>query len=213
MKSSLKFFYHAASANARAVLATAELAAIPLELVALDVKSGEHRSPQYLALNPNGLFPTLVHGDFSLWETVAILQYIASIGRDNTLFPTSPARQADICRWQCWNIAHWTPALRPFIYENIIKRLRGRGEPDPNLIAAGYEGFAKFSTILDSALSCQPYLCGDGLTLADISVGSHLLYAKQASIPIEVFPNIAAWYSRLGSLPEWQRVQAMPVSF
>jgi len=103
----MKLLMHPASPNVRAVLVTAEHLDMPLECQLIDAMSGEQSQPNYLAINPNGLFPVLVDDDFVLWETVPIMQYLAGKRPGNALWPYDERRRADICRWQCWSLAQF----------------------------------------------------------------------------------------------------------
>jgi glutathione S-transferase len=184
---------------------TADLLDEPLERQLVDAMAGEQSTQVYLKVNPNGLFPVLVAGDFVLWETIPIMQYLASRKVGNTLWPDDARRRADICRWQCWSLAHWSPALRIYIFENMFKRLKGLGEPDVQAIRNGEETYHRFAHILDSQLKAQGYLTGAHLTLADLSVSAWLMYATAARIPLEPFANIRRWFESIQSLPAWQR--------
>jgi glutathione S-transferase len=201
----MKLYMHPASPNVRAVLMTAELLELPLEKQLVDAMAGEQSTPAYLKVNPNGLFPVLLDGDFVLWETIPIMQYVASKKLGNALWPKEDRRRADICRWQCWSLAHWSPALRIYIFENMFKRLKGLGEPDLQAIQNGEEAYHRFAHILDEQLKAQAYISGAQLTLADLSVSSYLMYATAARIPLEPFANVQRWFESIQSLPAWQR--------
>ena len=130
----MKLYMHPASPNVRVVLMTAEILGVPIETRFVDAMAGEQSTPEYLTINPNGLFPVLVDGDFVLWETVAISQYLGSMVPDNPLWPADERRRADITRWQCWALAHWSPAVQKYIFENLFKRLKGLGQPDADVL-------------------------------------------------------------------------------
>jgi glutathione S-transferase len=201
----MKLYMHPASPNVRAVLMTADLLDVPLEKQLVDAMAGEQSTPAYLKVNPNGLFPVLLDGDFVLWETIPIMQYVASKKGGNALWPEDDRHRADICRWQCWSLAHWSPALRIYIFENMFKGLKGLGEPDPQAIKNGEETYHRFAHILDEQLKAQAYITGAQLSLADLSVSSYLMYATAARIPLEPFANIRRWFESVQSLPAWQR--------
>ena len=94
----MRLYGFSASPRTWKVRAVAAQLDIPLEYVQLDAFRGENRTPQYLALNPTGRTPTLVDGDFVLWESDAIMQYLAS-KTPNTLWPDDARTRADIMRW------------------------------------------------------------------------------------------------------------------
>lgn len=204
----MKLYVHPASPNVRAVAVTAALLDIPLEKLQVDVLAGAQRQPDYLAINPNGLFPVLVDGDFVLWETVAIMQYLASQGNSNKLYPDDARIRADITRWQCWNLAHWSPALRTYIFENLFKKMKGLGAADPVAINDGAETYHRHANVLDQHLAHHDYLIGNNITLADISVASYLMYAQRAQIPLANYAHIRRWFAQIEALSAWQSTQA-----
>jgi glutathione S-transferase len=203
----MKLYMHPASPNSRRVVMTAAILGIPLETAHVDLFTGAQRKPEYLAINPNGAVPTLKDGDFALSESNAITQYLASKKPGNTLWPNDPSTRADITRWQCWELAHWSPALRIYIFENMFKKLRGLGDPDPAELKKADEMFKRFATVLNNHLANRDYLVGDNLTLADISIASHLMYTQPARIPLDDYPNIKRWFARIEALPAWQESQ------
>jgi glutathione S-transferase len=200
----MKLYMHPASPNVRAVLMTADLLEMPLDKQLVDAMAGEQSTPAYIKVNPNGLFPVLADGDFVLWETIPIMQYLASKKVGNALWPEDDRHRADICRWQCWSLAHWAPALRTYIFENMFKRLKGLGEPDSLAIKNGDETYHRFANILDEQLRSHAYITGAQLTLADLCVSSWLMYATAARIPLEPYANIQRWFELVQSLPAWQ---------
>src|SRR5689334_371466 len=103
----MKLYFHPGSANARKARMAAALLNIDLDLQLVDVFAGAHKKPEYLAINPNGMVPTLDDGGFVLWESNAIAQYLASTKPNSDLFPSDIKTRADISRWQCWDLAHW----------------------------------------------------------------------------------------------------------
>src|SRR4051794_28832239 len=99
----MKLYFHPGSSNARKARITAALLNIDLELELVDVFTGAHKKPEYLAINPNGMLPTLNDGGFVLWESNAISQYLTSKKSNPDLFPSDPKVRADVSRWQCWD--------------------------------------------------------------------------------------------------------------
>jgi glutathione S-transferase len=203
----MKLLMHPASPNVRAVLVTAAHLDIPLECQPIDAMAGEQSLPNYLAINPNGLFPVLVDEDFVLWETVPVMQYIAAKRPGNPLWPADERRRADICRWQCWSLAHWSPALGVYIFENYFKRLKGMGEPSPQVIQNGEPNFHRFARVLNDQLKKTTYVAGDALTLADLSAASYLMYSEPARIPLQRYSEIQEWLRRITALPAWQQTE------
>ncbi len=203
----MKLYFHPWSPNACKVLITALLLDIPLEKSPVNLLAGEQRKADFLKLNPNGLVPTLQDGDFVLWESNAIMQYLGSRRPGNTLWPAEERTRADISRWQCWELGHWGPALRIYLFENMFKKMMGQGAPDPAEIRKGEEKYCRCAGVLEGHLAGRDYLVGKGLTLADISAAAYLMYAQAARVPLDDYPQIRHWFARIQTLPAWQQTQ------
>jgi len=103
----MKLYGFPPSPNTWKVRAVAAHVSVPLELALVDLSKGQQRTPEYLALNPTGRTPTLVDGDLVLWESTAIMHYLAN-QKPNSLWPSNPRARADIMRWQSWQLQHWS---------------------------------------------------------------------------------------------------------
>ena len=199
----MKLYGFPASPNTWKVRALASYLKIPLEFEVVDLTKGGQRAPAYLALNPTGRTPTLVDGDFTLWELNAILQYVASKTK-NSLWPDDARARADISRWQSWQLAHWgADACAPLTFQRLVKKFLNLGPPDEAVTAKATEAFNKEAKILDEYLAKRKYLVGDNLTLADFAVAAAMMYAKQAEMPIGPYPHLRAWFERVTALPCW----------
>jgi glutathione S-transferase len=201
----MKLYYHPNSPNCVDVLATANQLGIRLDLQLVELMKGAQKDPSFLKLNPNGKVPTLVDGDFVLWESNAIMQYLASTKPGNSLWPAGDRVRADIARWQFWQASQWNKATGMLVWENMIKKFLNLGAPDPAKIKEGEELFHASAAVLDGHLKEHQYLVGDGLTLADFSVAASLIYARPARLPLEKYENIRAWYARVESLDAWKK--------
>ena len=201
----MKLYYHPNSPNCVDVLATANHLGIALDLQLVDLLKGAQKDPSYLSINPNRKVPTLVDGDFVLWESNAIMQYIATNKPHSSLWPASDRIRADICRWQFWQASQWNKATGTLVWENMIKRFLNLGGPDPAKIKEGEELFHASAAVLDGHLKDREYLVGSGPTLADFSVAAMLIYARPARLPLEEYGNIRSWYGRLEKLESWTK--------
>ncbi|MCW5692893.1 MAG: glutathione S-transferase family protein [Pseudolabrys sp.] len=195
-----------------AARAVAAQLGMPLELVLVDLSKGQQHAPDYRAINPTGRAPTLVDGDFVLWETTAIMQYLAG-QKPNTLWPDDARVRADIVRWQSWTLAHWEKdSCVPLVFERLVKPILGAGPPDEAVIARALENFARDARILETHLASQPYLVGQALTLADFSVAGPLVYAQQAGMPLADYPKLSEWFARVSALPCWKQTAPQPAA-
>jgi glutathione S-transferase len=187
----MKLYTNLFSPNARKVHAVASELGLDLDTHTVDLRAGEQRSPEYLALNPNGKVPTLVDGDTVLWESNAILCYLAS-KKDTELWPQSDKRY-DILRWMFWDANHLNKAsLRLF-----GQKFFSRGNPDMAVVESANKAFRKHATVLDGQLEREEFLTGDTLTLADFVVGLNFAYGTALDLPIDGLDNVARWWSKL----------------
>lgn len=201
----MKLYMNALSPNVRRVRLTAAVLGINLEEKLLDFAKGEHKNPEYLALNPNGAVPTLVDGDFVLTESRAIMQYLASQKPESGLLPRDEKARADVVRWQFWDASHFSPQLGTFTFEKLIKAMMGMGDPDQRKVDDALANFRRFAAVLNKRLEGKKYVVGDALTIADLTLASSLMYAKQTEAPLGEFPNIQAWFSRINDSDAWKK--------
>ncbi|RDS86628.1 glutathione S-transferase family protein [Dyella psychrodurans] len=193
----MKLHCVAASPNARKAIAVAKELGVPLDIVPLNIPAGDTKKPDYLALNPNGKFPTLTDGDFSLWESNAIMKYIAS-KKPNTLWPDDAREQADVDRWLFWEAAHFTPACSPLVYERFVKSvIFNRGPADLDVIAKAEGTFHQYMKVLEHRLAAHDYLVGNHLTLADLAIAPILDYAEMCQYPMADYPHTMRWLNRM----------------
>jgi glutathione S-transferase len=200
----MKLYMNLGSPNVRRVRFTAAVLGIQLEEKKLDFAKGEHKNPEYLAINPNGAVPTLVDGDFVLTESRAIMQYLASKKPESGLLPHDEQARADVMRWQFWDAAHFSPQLGTFTFQKLLKPMFGMGEPDQSKIDEALANFRRFASVLNKRLDGRRYIVAESLTLADLTLASSLMYAKQTEVPVGEFPGIQAWLSRMSDMDGWK---------
>jgi glutathione S-transferase len=199
----MKLYGFPASPNTWKVRALAAYLKTPLEFELVDLLKGAQQTPAFLAINPTGRTPVLVDGDFKLWESNAILQYLAS-KNPTALYPSDAKGRADVCRWQCWELAHWgAQACQPLTFENLVKKFVNLGAPDQAVVAKATEAFTKEAKMLDAHLARHKYLVNDTLTIADFTVAAPLFHAQGAGMPVASYANIGAWFGRVSALPCW----------
>jgi glutathione S-transferase len=107
----MRLYFHPLSSNSRRVTMTAQQLGLELDLIIVDLLKGEHKDPEFLRFNPNGRVPLLEDDGFYLWESHAIMQYLADRSPDQTLYPHDARARADINRWLFWSAYHFTPAV------------------------------------------------------------------------------------------------------
>lgn len=192
----MKLYQYPLSPNCQKVVALAYEVGVPLETVHVDLFKGEARSPAMLAKNPNGRVPVLEDGDFVLWESSAILGYLAGKAERADLAPATPRERAEVDRWLAWHSAHFGPAMRKVAFERIVKKLGNLGAPDEAIVRQGIAEFAVVAAVLEQALEGREYLCGR-LTIADFCLIPHLALADSCGLDLHPYPNAYAWRERM----------------
>jgi glutathione S-transferase len=138
---SIELYVFPPSPRAFKVMAVANHLGLDWTLRMLDLPKGEQNTPQYEALNPNMRMPTLKDGDYVLWESNAICQYLAAKKPESGLLPKDETARLDVTRWQFWDLAHWDPTCAVFAYEYVVKPfVRRIGEPDVAAVASSADG-------------------------------------------------------------------------
>jgi len=201
----LKVWGRRSSANVQKVMWLVGELKLAHEHVPAGGPYGVVSEPKFRAMNPNGLVPVIEDDGLVMWESNAILQYLASKKPDSGVLPTDPRRRALVTQWQCWDLAHWDPACATLIFERMVKKLLGLGEPDPAEIKKGEDRFKSSATVLDAQLQGRKYITGDTLTVADFSVGASLNLAQPAQLPVDQYKEIVRWHAGLSELPAWRK--------
>ena len=194
--------YYAETINGRKACVAAKYLETPVEFVRVNLAKGENGTPAYLALNPNGKVPVLETAEGTIWESNAIMCFLAQdAGSD--LWP-SGRLQAEVVRWLSWSSEHFSRYASRLYFEYLIKPLFNIGPVDAAL-ADEAKGFVrKYGAILDDHLQGRRYLVGDALTVADFAVGASLPYAQGSQLPLDGFTGIARWADRLNEIPAWR---------
>jgi glutathione S-transferase len=193
------------------VLWTAHHANVPFELKLVDFTTNAQNDPAFLALNPNGRAPVIDDDGYVLWESNAIVEYLASLKPETGLLPQEARARLAVTKWLYWESAHWDPACAIFAFERVVKPLFGRGEAVQSEIDRGTQAMERLGKVLDGALAKHRYVAGDHLSVADLSLGAPMCIAEQAGFPIGEFRHIQRWKADLASLPSWAKAVALQV--
>jgi glutathione S-transferase len=208
----IKLWGRANSSNVMKVIWTLEELQLPYDRVDVGGPFGGTSTPEYLAMNPLGLVPTLEEeGGFTLFESNAILRYICNAHAPTSpLYPQASRARAVVDAWMDFQqTAHNRPGGIVF-----IGLVRTKPEQrDHAAIAAAVKEAASVWAILDGRLARHPYVCGDSLTLADIAYGPHI--HRWFTMPVDGrpdAPHLKAWYERLLARPAYAAHLAGPVT-
>ena len=191
------------SSNVQALMwAIAELD-LPVRRIDAGHRFGVVDSPAFLAMNPNGTVPVLRDGDGpALWETGAILRYLANRYAPDSFWPADPVARADVDRWAEWAKINVTLGFTVPVFWRVVRTQAERR--DPAAIADAMQALTRYLAIAESRLAHHPFLCGDALTLADIQFG-HILYSYfEIEIDRPDMPALAAYYRCLRNRPAYR---------
>lgn len=198
----MKLYSGKRSPNARKVRLLARELDLELDIVSPDFMKGELRSPEFLALNPNGKIPVLDDDGFVLWESAAILRYLADKRPERGLYPTDAKERAHVDQWMFWWAAHCEPSLLRLVYERLVKQFMQRGPPDETLVASAESDLARYLPILNQQLEGREHVIGP-LTVVDYAFAPWMEAATGLGVVLEQHPNIARWLSKMQSRPYW----------
>ena len=196
------------SPNSLRCQAVANQLGIELELINVDLLTGAHTQPDFVALNPNHKIPTLVDGDFVLWESGAIMSYLARSKPQGGLIPEAVQAHANMMKWLFWNECHWGPSLAIFTFENLVKKHMNLGAPDPTRLEHGQREIARFGAVLNDHLNGRDTLVGDSITLADHALASWMVHSEAAGMPLDDFSEITRWSGAILGSAVWQQALA-----
>lgn len=197
----MKIYWIKAQAPRR-VMAVVKHLGIDAELIEM-APNGRMKTPDYTGLNPNGNAPTLVDGDFVLWESSAINTYLC-IKAGSDMWPANdPAGQVQVVRWLSWADQHWNRAVGPYYFEHIVKPTFSIGAPDRSVLPAAEAPLRKHAAVLDGWLQDKSFVALDRLTIADFQMASMATYWRTSETPLEDYPNIVRWLDGLMALPAW----------
>ena len=203
----MRLYHHPISSNSRRVMMAAIHLDVQLDLTEISLMDAGDRR-RLAELNPNGMLPVLQDGQFILWESCAIMQYLADTTAGGAaLYPRDPAQRADVNRWMLWACQHFAPAISVLTWENIWKGMTGGGARDPLEVARGTYDLTRHAAVLDRHLRAHACVAGDALSLADFALAAPLMYTQQARLPLDGYIHLAAWHARIRQLPAWRQTE------
>lgn len=182
------------SPNARRVQIALEEVGAPYEYVLVDLMQGQQRAADYVALNPNGRVPTLVDGDLVLWESHAILEYLAAKHPEHKLGGQSPAEVGEIAKWMFLNASHFGPGLAG-VFAHTMRLPEDKRVPQ--IAENGRNEANRILKLLDGALAGKTWLVGERITNADISFAPNAMFAPMLGFDLSALANVSGWIERL----------------
>lgn len=195
--------YYSETPNPHKPCAVAKYLSVPVEYVRVDLAKGEHKQPDFLAVNPNGKTPAFEDGEVKLWEAHAIMAYLAEkAGSD--LWPDDPVEQIEVMKWLNWDTAHFSRHAGRLWFQNFLKGIIGAGEPDQAEIEDAMGFFRQFAAVLNDHLKGRDFIACNRLTIADFGVATFMPRWQEAKLPLEDYPEICRWRDRMATLEAWR---------
>lgn len=165
-------------------------------------------TPAFLGMNPHGKVPVLRDDDVTVWESHAILRYLAARHGDSTFWPVQPAARARADGWMDWAQTALQPAFLVGVFWGYYRT--PEAARDTAAIARSLEATHACLRKLDEALADQPYLSGAALGLADVPAATSLYRYYELDIPHPPLPRVRAWYDRLQARPAYREHVMVP---
>lgn len=187
-----------ASINVRKVLWTLQELGLPFERIDAGLAYGHNHTPDYLAKNPNALVPLLEDGDFTLWESNAIVRYLCAKHGAPTLYPQDLRQRFDAERWMDWQQTTLNRAGGPAFIQWIRTPAEQRQSA---VIAASVAATEPLLQMLDTHLATRPWMAGEHFTMADIPIGCEIHRWWGLPQPRPALPNLERWYAAILTRP------------
>jgi len=205
----LKLWGRINSINVQKVLwALAELG-VGYERTDAGLQFGVVNEPFYRKMNPNGRVPTIEDEGFVLWESNAIVRYLAAKHGAGTLCPSDPKQRADADRWMDWATSTVAPAITPVFWGLIRTPVEKR---DPKAIEDGIEKLGQAFQVLEQSLEGRDYVAGKSFTMGDIPLGTFVYRWNALEVKRPSLPRVEAYYKRLQQRPAYRKHVMLPLS-
>lgn len=206
----MKIYGRVTSSNVMKVLWAAGELGLDYDRVDAGLTFGVVDTPEYRAMNPNGRVPTLVDGDLVLWESNAIVRYLAAKHDAGGLWPEDPATRADLDRWMDWQQTTHNPAMTPVFWGLVRTAPADRNQA---AIDAGVAATNANMAMLDARLAGRDWIGGDRLSIADIPLGPNLHRYFNLDIARADVPNVRRLYDRMCERPAYKaHIADIPIS-
>lgn len=197
------------SVNVQKVLWCCEEAGIQYQRLDAGLSFGVVNTPEYRGLNPNGLVPTIDDDGFVLWESNAIVRYLAARHAAGSLWPHNPKARARADQWMDWQNSTLWPAIRP-LFLGLIRT--DPAKRDAQALEASRLATLKLVEILDAHLKTYDWLAGDAFTMGDIAVACGVWRWMAMPITRPAMPNLQRWCDALAERPAYRKIVMHPLT-
>lgn len=199
---SIKIYGDPGSGSLRRVTAAAATMSIEIERVNIDLFNGESHTPAFLEMNPHGLSPVMVDGDFVLYESAAINLYLADKAGSDLAGRTTRERH-EVLQWMFWSGEQWR-VFATLTFDEVLAKRFMQQPADDTVVQLAAKKIRAAAAVLDAHLAKHDYIVGDRLTLADFDIAGPFSQNERTHIPLDAFPHLVAWQQRLlATVPSW----------
>ena len=182
-----------------------EEAGVAYEAKSIDFRAGEHKAEAFLKINPNGKVPALTDGDFIIWESLAINNYVADAYKPE-LLGTSAQERGLVSQWSIWSVADLqVPMIDAFIQLVFVPEERR----DAEVIKTAFEKLPALLNTLETGLEGKVFLVGDTFTLADLNAAFVVGICDDIKFDLAAYGNINQWRTRITEREGTQRYKAL----
>ncbi|VIO73924.1 glutathione S-transferase family protein [Bradyrhizobium ivorense] len=210
-KPQLTIWGRANSVNVQKVLWCLAELELPYQRIDAGMQFGKNDQADYLAMNPNGRVPTLVDGDYVLWESNSVIRYLCmAYGQGSPIYPQAPQARAAVDRWLDWSLSTLQPVDRPVFWALVRTPPEKR---DMVQIQKDVDAEGVVWRVVEDRLATRRFIEGDQFTIADIVLGAFArrwLGVEGVSKP--KLPNLDRWFGELAARPGFVRFVAPPMS-
>lgn len=186
-----EIYYHPLSFPSLAPIFTAEAAGIDYTTKLVDLQKGEQSSAEFLAVNPYGKVPALKDGNFAMAESAAIMRYMAR-KKGSALYPADAQAQARCDQWMDYINHHIRTNVGKVHFNRSLAPMMG-ADVDEKSLADGLRFLGNNFPAIEQTLAQQPYLCGNDMTLADITLVAALEPSEMSKIDMSDYPALTKW--------------------
>ena len=197
------------SLNVRKVVWAAQEVGAPFTRLEAGMAFGVVNTPEYRALNPNGMVPTLQDGELVLWESNVIVRYLCAKYAPGTLYPQELAQRFDAERWMDWQQTTFNAAGGPAFLQWIRTPAEQR---DMQAIAKSVAATEPLVARLDKHLAQQAYMAGEAFTMADIPIATDIHRWFGLPQPRPELPHLQRWFDTILQRPATKGVLDLPLS-
>lgn len=197
--------YGSPRSSAGRCLWTLEETGVPYNIKDVDMRNKEHKSADFMRINPNGKVPAMVDGDVTLFESMAINFYLADAYKKELLGST-PAERGLVHQWSFWASSELQdPIIQVFIQKVFVPE----DKRDLKVIEDNLKKLPELLSVLNSSLEAKNYLAGNQFTLADLNTASVVGICHAIGENLSAYPNIQTWLGAIADRPAFQKYQTL----